>query len=81
MDEGVKDAIQHERELREKDIDQLKKCISSIRDYHEKSLNEIDERMKSIAVWDKFKSIGYILIGAFLSTFPQLVPMVKQLLK
>lgn len=81
MDEHIKDAIRHERELREQEIEQLEKCFSNMRDHHAKSLKEINEKLKSISKWDKFKSVGFVLVGILLSSSPESIPFLKLVLK
>lgn len=77
MDEAVQLALKHQRELH----DDLKKDVEDLEESVDKKLAGIKTEIKSLKTWDRFKMVGFILVGLWLSSVPEYVPLLKNLLK
>lgn len=81
MDEAVQLALNHERELRENLEEDLEARLSTLEKSVTSQTSGIKAEIKSLKNWDRFKMIGFILVGLWLSSMPEYVSVLKTLMK
>jgi len=81
MDEAVELAFKHERELRKNLEEDMEERIIKLEVSTNTQFKAIKADIKSMKTWDRFKMIGFIVVGLFLSSMPQYVPILQKLLK
>ena len=81
MDETVQLALKHERELRENLEEDIDLRFAAVEKDMNKKFCTLQAEIKKLNIWDRFRMVGFVLVGLWMSSFPEYLPFLKNLLK